>query len=426
MLLETGGEHVRFKPRPLTGTIERLRTVAPETLILDGQQRLTSLYQALMSQAAVETKDAKNKPIRRWYYIDMKKAVEADADREDALLSVPEDKRTKSFGGEVTLDVTTLEGEYAADLFPVNRIFGSADWRQAYSEYWNFDREKMRLFNDFDRDVIKRFEQYQVPVIALKKETPKEAVCLVFERVNTGGVALTVFELLTASFAADNFQLRDDWNAREQRLKKQHPVLRNLQNDDFLQAISLLVTLTRRRDALRGGTPVDKAPGISCKRRDILKLEVGDWQAWADRVEAGFVRAARFLYGQKIFKARDLPYRYNSVINKTAISAPTNRQIGGKAPSKYLPAVEKAAGVEAGRMDEILASHCIAPELLRADKFWDFYAARAETLLQRIEAATGKNITREPELFRIGVVAEVYDEGPTDWDAEEPLEQVVS
>ena len=90
--------------------------------------------------------------------------------------------------------------------------------------------------------MIKRFEQYQVPVIELKKETPKEAVCLVFERVNTGGVPLTVFELLTAAFAADDFQLRDDWNAREARLKQQHPVLRNLQSDDFLQAISLLVT----------------------------------------------------------------------------------------------------------------------------------------------------------------------------------------
>ena len=43
MLLETGGEHIRFKPRPLAGTHERLRTVPPETLILDGQQRLTSL-----------------------------------------------------------------------------------------------------------------------------------------------------------------------------------------------------------------------------------------------------------------------------------------------------------------------------------------------------------------------------------------------
>jgi hypothetical protein len=566
MLLETGAAHVRFKPRPLAGTHERLRQIAPETLILDGQQRLTSLFQALMSAMVVETKDAKGKPIRRWYYIDMKKAVTNDDDREDAVLSVPEDRQVKAFGGDVTLDVTTPEREYAVDLFPVNRTFQSAEWRQAYNKHWSYAPEKIQLYDAFEREVIKRFEQYQVPVIELKKETPKEAVCLVFERVNTGGVALNVFELLTAIFAADDFQLRDDWDAREKRLKGLHPVLRNLQSDDFLQAISLLVTQMRRRDALAAGLAADKAPGISCKRKDILKLEVADWLAWAERVEAGFVRAARFLYGQKIFKARDLPYRtqlvplaamfvdlgkdgetegarqriarwywcgvlgelyggaiesrfardlpevvalvrgeatepvtiqessfqanrlltlrtcnssaykglyallmrdggrdfrtgepieaqtffddkvdihhifpekwckaagiepgtYNSVINKTALAARTNRQIGGRAPSKYLPAIEKAAGVGAGRMDEILRSHCIAPEDLRADRFWEFYAARAEVLLRRIEAATGKSITREAELFRAGVVAEAYDEGPEEWDAEEPLEASAS
>ena len=566
MLLQTGGEHIRFKPRPLAGTHIRLRDIAPETLILDGQQRLTSLYRALKSQKAVETKDAKGKLIRRWYYIDMKGAVQPEAEREDAVLSVPEDRLVKAFGREVILDVTSPENEYAADLFPINLMFGSAEWRQAYSEYWNFDPDKMRLFNEFEREVIKRFEQYQVPVIKLGKETPKEAVCLVFERVNTGGVALTVFELLTASFAADDFQLRDDWNARENRLKTQHPVLRNLQSDDFLQAISLSVTQTRRRAALDSGTTTDKAPGISCKRRDILKLEVIDWQYWADRVEDGFVRVARFLYGQKIFKARDVPYRtqlvplaaiftdlgntgetegarrkiarwywcgvlgelygsavesrfardlpevvalvrgeatnpitiaessfqagrlltlrtrnssaykglyallmrdggrdfrtgepieaqvyfddkidihhifpekwcktagiepatYNSVINKTALSARTNRQIGGHAPSEYLSAVEKAAGIESVRMDEILASHCITPDLLRAGRFWNFYAARAETLLQRIEGATGKKITREPELFRTDVVAESYDDGPVDWNDAGPSEAAAS
>src|SRR5438128_10429848 len=69
-----------------------------------------------------------------------------DDDREDALLSVPEDRQVKAFGGEITLDLTTPGREYDADLFPVNRIFESAEWRQAYSEHWNFDRDKMRLF----------------------------------------------------------------------------------------------------------------------------------------------------------------------------------------------------------------------------------------------------------------------------------------
>ena len=565
MLLQTGGEHIRFKPRPLDGTEDRLRDIAPETLVLDGQQRLTSLYQALMSQSAVETKDAKGKVIRRWYYIDMKASIQPEADREDAVRSVPEDRLVKAFGGKTTLDVRSPDQEYAADLFPINRLFRSAEWRRAYNKHWAHRSEKVELFDNFEDEVIKRVEQYQVPVIELKKETPKEAVCLVFERVNTGGVELTVFELLTASFAADDFQLRHDWNQRENRLKTHHPVLRNLQSDDFLQAIALLVTQKRRRATLTGATTTDKAPGISCKRKDILKLEVTDWQAWADRVEDGFVRAARFLYGQKIFKARDLPYRtqlvplasiladlenagetegarhkiarwywcgvlgelyggaiesrfardlpevvtwvrgvpaepttitessfqagrlltlrtrnssaykglyallmrdgcrdfrtgepieaqtffddkidihhifpekwcrdpaagidpatYNSVINKTAISARTNRQIGGDAPSKYLPAIEKAAEIEPGRMNETLASHLIAPEVLRTDRFWDFYTARAETLLRRIERATGKKITREPGLFKSGGVAEIYDDGPTDWGVEGPLEE---
>ena len=78
----------------------------------------------------METRDAKGKPIRRWYYIDIKTAVQPEADREDAVLSVPEDRLVKAFGGAIILDVTTSEREYAADLFPVNRVFGSAEWRR--------------------------------------------------------------------------------------------------------------------------------------------------------------------------------------------------------------------------------------------------------------------------------------------------------
>ncbi len=116
------------------------------------------------------------------------------------------------------------------------------------------------------------------------------------------------------------------------------------------------------------------------------------------------------------------PVAHNSVINKTTLKARTNRQIGGRATSKYLPAIEKAAGIDPARMDEILHSHCIPPEETRGDRFWEFYAARAEELLKRIERATGKSIARKPEVFRPGVVTEKYDEGPQDWDAEESVE----
>ena len=60
------------------------------------------------------------------------------------------------------------------------------------------------FFDKFNEKVLQNFDKYQLPVINLEKETPKEAVCTVFEKVNMGGVALTVFELVTASFAAEN------------------------------------------------------------------------------------------------------------------------------------------------------------------------------------------------------------------------------
>lgn len=560
MLLQTGGQHVRFKPRAIEGTPPTTRDIVPDSLILDGQQRLTSLYQALMGELAVATKDAKGKSTRRWYYIDMKVAVTNNDDREDAVVSVPEEKQVRDFGGNIKLDVSTAAQEFSTEHFPVNRIFQSAEWRQAYNQHWNYSPEKIQLFDAFEKQVIKRFEQYQLPVIELKKETPKEAVCLVFERVNTGGVPLTVFELLTATFAAEDFQLRDDWAGVVARLKAAHPVLRHVQSDEFLQAVSLLVTQEARRSAIRNGVSLDKAPGISCKRKDLLKLGVADWQAWSHRVEEGFARAARFLHGQKIFKSRDLPYRtqlvplaaifvelgnigetegarqkiarwywcgvlgelyggaiesrfardlpevaslvrgeqcdsititessfqpnrlltlrtrnssaykgiyallmrdgsrdfrtgegieaqvffdakidihhifpekwckangidrrtYNSVINKTAISATTNRKIGGKAPSLYLPTLERMAGINSAQLYGILESHCISPSLLRADLFWEFFANRAESLLQRIEAATGKTIPRDPEAFSAGLVPEAYDEGPEEWEDEEP------
>ena len=49
MTLENGGKDVRFKPRPIEGTEQNSVDDNPGTLVLDGQQRLTSLFQSLMA-----------------------------------------------------------------------------------------------------------------------------------------------------------------------------------------------------------------------------------------------------------------------------------------------------------------------------------------------------------------------------------------
>ena len=64
MLLEAGGD-VRFETRPVEGLEDKLpQGQEPEKLILDGQQRLTTLTQALYLDEPVHTRTAKGKKIR--------------------------------------------------------------------------------------------------------------------------------------------------------------------------------------------------------------------------------------------------------------------------------------------------------------------------------------------------------------------------
>lgn len=63
MMLQTGNPNVRFASRPVEG-VDNPRQVEPERLILDGQQRLTALFQSLKLKAPVATRDKRDKTIK--------------------------------------------------------------------------------------------------------------------------------------------------------------------------------------------------------------------------------------------------------------------------------------------------------------------------------------------------------------------------
>lgn len=302
MLLEAGGDSVRFQPRSVEG-VGLSRAVAPERLILDGQQRLTSLFLALRSGKPVETTDVRGKAIKRWYYLDILKALDPQVDREDAIVALPEDKVIRNFRNESLAEYTTTEQECAAELLPLPLVFDTVALTAWMMTYLQQDlastQEHLARWNALTQTIIQPFQQYQVPLIVLGKDTPKEAVCQVFEKVNTGGVALNVFELLTATYAADNFQLRKDWEKRLDHLRR-YRVLSGLENTDFLQAVTLVASYARKQR--------QSEAAVTCKRKDILQLPLEDYRTWADPITRGFEEAARFLHGQKIFAARDLPY----------------------------------------------------------------------------------------------------------------------
>ncbi|MGB4631285.1 MAG: DUF262 domain-containing protein, partial [Tepidanaerobacteraceae bacterium] len=307
MLLETGNENVRFKTKPIEG-VKLNDEVKPDLLILDGQQRITSLYQTIMTNEVVTTRNEKNYEIKRWYYIDMKKAMDDSHDLEEAITSINEKKQiTEDFGRRIILDLSKKEYEFENLMYPLSMIRDYSVWRREFNEYWQYDREKSIFWDKFEGKIINSFNKYMIPVIIMKKENPKEAVCQVFEKVNTGGVSLNVFELLTATFAADEFDLKTDWQEIKEELQ-QHKMLAKVSNTDIIQAITLLSTYNKKLKLAQQGTPDEKLPAISCKRKDMLELTLNDYKKYRDLIVQGFIKAAKILFENHIYTARDLPY----------------------------------------------------------------------------------------------------------------------
>ena len=302
MILETGGNGIKFKPKPVKG-VKNAENTLPEELILDGQQRLTSLYLSLKSEDPVPTTTEKKQEIERFYYLDMKKCLDAEVDRYDAIISIPKNKKiTSDFGRKVELDLATQELEFENDMFPLNIMFDLAryyEWTINYRTHHNHAPEKSEFLANFERNIFLIFQQYKVPVIKLTKETPKEAVCQVFENVNTGGVSLTVFELMTATFAADDFLLRKDWETRKEILDQQE-VLKGVDESSFLTAITLLASYKRH---------VASGSAVGCKRKDVLRLTLEEYEDNVGEIVDGYMNAAKLLMGGKVFSQRDLPYQ---------------------------------------------------------------------------------------------------------------------
>ncbi len=524
MFLEYGNEIVHFKHKPIEGSPAD-HDIEPDELILDGQQRLTSLYNALYSKNPVHTKTEKGKNIDRYYYLSIENALNLTADDDKIVVSVPANKLiTSDFGRNVEKDLTSREQEFKLKMFPLNIILDSAavlDWQNQYYSYMNYDHEIIQQFIELFSKVINPTQQYQMPVILLEKTTPKEAVCQVFENVNTGGVSLTVFELVTAVFAMDDFQLRKDWeNKRETYFSGD--ILSIVTATDFLTALTLLSSY------MEGDT-------VSCKKKDVLSLTLDIYKKYSEDLCKGFSIAENLLREERIFSSNDLPYstqliplsaictvlmkhnrirttsvknkvkqwywcgvfgelygsanetRYandivqvvkwiesegnlpktvtdfyfnpmrllgmqsrqsaaykgmmalilknhardfisgtemdfstftdekidihhifpkdyciqkgydkrlwNSVVNKTPISASSNREIGGSAPSVYLEKLEKKGSVTATDLDGYVETHWIDHTLLRNNDFQKYFVDRAKKLLAAIETATGRTIS---------------------------------
>lgn len=341
LTLSTGGE-VTFHPRLLAG-VEGTRKHRGEPaaepareLLLDGQQRITSLYGALLSPLPMVVRKPKSErtTLRRYYYLDIARALDPEAELEEAILGLPESRRRND--ELLRIDLSSREKELEQGCFPLDIAFDTAAvmrWLWDYQRYGgHIDRSRTDLAQRFMQEVLQPLHSYQMPTIRLGSDTSREAICLVFEKVNVGGKKLDAFELVTAIFAGDvqPLNLREDWQRRLVRIRRgrnedglENPVFAHLRGLELLQAVSLVTTHDARRRAEAAGAR--ELPQISAKRPALLKLSLADYRAWADKIEEGFRRAGRFLAEQKILWSNDVPYPAQ-LVTLAAVFAITDTQ----------------------------------------------------------------------------------------------------
>jgi hypothetical protein len=221
----------------------------PDYLVLDGQQRLTSLSLALNGRGD------------HLFFMDLPRLEQDDIEGGIYPLRRVEAERK---------GLLDRQRQWELHTYPVWAATGpSADdfWFEDYVEHHaeqGGDREDMRNRARRLRQIyVEPLKNYSFPVVELPPDTSLEAVCQIFETLNKTGMKLTVFDLLTARFWPQGLNLRQMF----QDAREDFPLLGDEEFDVDATALLQGIALTRS--------------GV-CKRGDLLLLERANFESdWA-------------------------------------------------------------------------------------------------------------------------------------------------
>ncbi|MGF9662346.1 DUF262 domain-containing protein [Arthrobacter crystallopoietes] len=167
-------------------------------IVLDGQQRLTAMYQALYNRGPLV------------YALDLEVAAAGLADIDsidDALVSIKRHIWDRKMPSPAE--------QWAAKRLPMAAMQSATDffaWRDAAIS--RDDEEARTKLTNLYRQHLSGMHAYKIPAIVIKRGIQPAAVARIFERVNRTGWKLSTFDLMVARSFTQNFNLREIWNER--------------------------------------------------------------------------------------------------------------------------------------------------------------------------------------------------------------------
>lgn len=262
------------KTRTIDGAPDDSKGGNQPTLVLDGQQRLTSLWQALHPAATSKYR----------FFLQMELVLEAVKAKAAYQGASDQDPRKRDLGSwaeklddavlyakQRSKKLSGLDAFYTRDeqismsLMPVSLLSDAAsasterlEWLQDWVKAKNASQEDMTALFSFTSDFLK----YEFPGIYLNESISLDAVCKIFETVNSKAMVLDPYDLLTAKWFY-KIKLRDLWASVDQSVKD------DLGDEPYLllQTHALVITATVL------GTIKQDGSAPSSKRSTIMNLE---------------------------------------------------------------------------------------------------------------------------------------------------------
>lgn len=293
LLLRTDSDNIPFAIRELEGVNLQPNELKPDWMILDGQQRLTSLHYVFA---------APDIPLR-WtkypyrFFLNLRKITEGDL--ENAISS----DRADYTDGRLTHSY-----QFESLIIPFTEVERWNDWLNAY-EQWLVEKDRDAYFNQYFKidkpawnAAIDRIRAFLVPTIEIPKIQPNDPdrlaeVCAIFEKMNSKGVRLSVYDLLTARLYKDGIDQHHLW----EEAVNQHTLLNEFSEgkpDDY--GVFVLRTI-----ALMRGLDVKSKTLINLKPNDFIH----DWQQATRYMEKALERlTAVNTDGFGVFDRRWVPY----------------------------------------------------------------------------------------------------------------------
>ena len=233
---------------PITGVIDDGTNAPTNYVILDGQQRITSIYYAITKHDFKLRKD-----IRKYFYIDFQEFF--NNEDSDNIIKLLTSKITK-------------ETSYEKLLFPIYQLGDHSEWITGLRDYpfqvdqthQEIDMDKYKRINYLADTISSRlrymYEHFKIPSVVLPKISTTEEVAEIFEKINTKGKPLSTFDLLIARLYKYNVEMRTLWKEtcdRHATISKYSKRKTEKINLYIMEAMSLAFSING-----------------SCKRKDIL------------------------------------------------------------------------------------------------------------------------------------------------------------